>query len=107
MAFSNPLASEAIMQCGYHGWIIDATPDFGFGKFFAHARLVRATTDDDVDGEMHIERNLSWFDTEEEAIEVAQQWAFAWIGKRDGDLAARQFVTPTIQSDISAGVSAG
>lgn len=72
------------MKCGYSGWIIDATPDFSLGKFFAHARLVRASADDDTDGERHIERNLAWFDTEEEAIEVAQQWAFAWIGERDG-----------------------
>ncbi|WP_188131231.1 hypothetical protein [Paraburkholderia panacisoli] len=76
--------SEVIMQCGYRGWIIDATPDFSLGKFFAHARLVRISADDEVDGEMHIERNLSYFDTEEEAIEVAQQWAFAWICERDG-----------------------
>jgi hypothetical protein len=72
------------MQCGYRGWIIDATPDFSLGKFFAHARLVRVSADDDVDGEMHIERNLSYFDTEDEAIEVAQRWAFAWICERDG-----------------------
>ncbi|MEM5461741.1 hypothetical protein VSR69_44335 [Paraburkholderia phytofirmans] len=70
------------MECGYRGWIIDATPSFSLGKFFAHARLVRASAGDEVDAEMHIERDLAWFDTEEEAVEVAQQWAFAWIGKR-------------------------
>jgi hypothetical protein len=78
------------MDCGYRGWIIDATPNFSFGKFFAHARLVRAATDDDIDREMHIERNLSWFDTEEEAIEVAQQWAFAWIGNRESSFSKEQ-----------------
>ncbi|MFL9869510.1 hypothetical protein PQR67_35520 [Paraburkholderia fungorum] len=71
------------MQCGYRGWIIDATPDFSLGKFFGHARLVRVSTDDYVDGEMHIGRNLSYSDTEEEAIEVAQHWAFAWICQHD------------------------
>lgn len=59
------------MKCGYRGWIIDATPDFSLGKFFAHARLVRVSSDLDVDSEMHIERDLSYFDTEDEAIEVA------------------------------------
>ncbi|WP_207547687.1 hypothetical protein [Paraburkholderia ginsengiterrae] len=39
---------------------------------------------------MHIERHLAWFDTEEEAIEVAQQWAFAWINTRDGEFAGKQ-----------------
>ncbi|MBC8753018.1 hypothetical protein OKW42_004703 [Paraburkholderia sp. WC7.3d] len=39
------------MKCGYRGWIIDATPDFSLGKFFAHARLVRISPDDDVDSE--------------------------------------------------------
>ncbi|MGQ7932382.1 hypothetical protein [Paraburkholderia sp. D1E] len=67
------------MQCGYRGWIIDATPDFSLGKFFAHARLVRVSTDDEANSEVHIERDLSYFDTEEEAIQVAQDLAYAWI----------------------------
>jgi len=53
------------MECGYRRWIIDATPDFSLGKYFAHARLVRASADDEVDGEMHIERDLAYFDTED------------------------------------------
>lgn len=77
------------MQCGYRGWIIDATPNFTFGKFFAQARLVRFSTDDEVDGEMHIERNLAWFDREDEAIQAAQEWAFAWICERDGSVESR------------------
>ncbi|TDN61391.1 hypothetical protein [Paraburkholderia sp. BL10I2N1] len=84
------------MECGYRGWIIDATPNFSIGKFFAHARLVHASTDDDAaDCEMHIERNLAWCDTEEEATEVAQQWAFEWINERDGNVASRQGDTLT------------
>lgn len=63
------------MAFEYGGWLIDATPDFSLGKFFAHARLVRAPPDDGADPEMHIERNLAWFDSEEEAIQVARQWA--------------------------------
>jgi len=39
---------------------------------------------------MHIERHLAWFDTEEEAIEVAQQWAFEWINKRDGEVISKR-----------------
>jgi hypothetical protein len=94
------------MKCGYRGWIIDATPDFSFGKFFAHARLVRVSTDDDVDGEMHIERDLAWFDTADAAIEAAQEWAFAWICKRDGSVDTRQNAPPTSRSDMSAGTPA-
>lgn len=84
------------MKCGYRGWIIDATPDFSLGKFFAHARLVRASIDDDADAEMHIERNLAWFDTEDEAIQVAQQWAFTWISERDGSVADKRKDSTTL-----------
>jgi hypothetical protein len=73
------------MQCCYRGWIIDATPDFALGKYFARARMVRASTDDTVDSEMHIQRDLAWSDTADEAVAIAQQWAFAWINKRDGE----------------------
>ncbi|MCP2091339.1 UNVERIFIED_ORG: hypothetical protein J2Y81_007426 [Paraburkholderia sediminicola] len=90
------------MKCGYRGWIIDATPDFSLGKFFAHARLVRVSSDDDVDGEMHIERDLSYFDTEDEAIEVAQQWAFAWIYEREGNIDIMQSNTTRSRSRIPA-----
>ena len=86
------------MKCGYRGWIIDAAPDFSLGKFFAHARLVRVSSDDDVEGEMHIERDLSYFDTEDEAIEVAQQWAFAWICERE----SMQAGTPTSRGRVPA-----
>ncbi|MFL9959161.1 hypothetical protein PQR65_37820 [Paraburkholderia nemoris] len=90
------------MECGYRGWIIDATPDFSLGKFFAHARLVRVSRDDDVEGEMHIERDLSYFDTEDEAIEVAQQWAFAWICEREVNVESTQAGTPTSRGRIPA-----
>ncbi|MEZ2311745.1 hypothetical protein AB6809_34560 [Paraburkholderia sp. RCC_158] len=36
---------------------------------------------------MHIERDLACFDTEEEAVEVAQQLAFVWIGERERGVA--------------------
>lgn len=94
------------MQCGYRGWIIDATPDFSLGKFFAHARLVRISTDDDVDGEMHIERHLGWFDTEVEAIEAAQEGAFAWICKRDGSVDSRPDGLPASRNDMPVETSA-
>ena len=90
------------MKCGYRGWIIDAAPDFSLGKFFAHARLVRVSSDDDVDGEMHIERDLSYFDTEDEAIEVAQQWAFTWICEREGNVDSMQGDTTRSRSRIPA-----
>lgn len=90
------------MKCGYRGWIIDATPDFSLGKFFAHARMVRVSSNDDVDGEIHIERDLSYFDTEDEAIEVAQQWAFAWICEREGHVDNMQGDAPMSRSRIPA-----
>jgi hypothetical protein len=91
---------ELIMECGYRRWIIDATPDFSLGKYFAHARLVRASADDEVDGEMHIERDLAYFDTEDEAIEVAQQRAFAWICERDSTFDSPQDDTTGSRSGI-------
>ena len=58
--------------------------------------------DDDVEGEMHIERDLSYFDTEDEAIEVAQQWAFAWICEREANVESTQAGTATSRSCIPA-----
>jgi hypothetical protein len=76
------------MEFAYRGWVIDPTPDFSLGRFFVHARLVRASPDDDVDTEMHIEHNLAWFDTEDEAIEVARQRAIEWIDVRESNIAS-------------------
>jgi hypothetical protein len=90
------------MEYEYRGWVIDATPDFSLGQFFAHARLIRASSDDDADAEMHIERNLAWFDNEDEAIEVAREWAIAWIDARDGDIAGTDTDSSTRHSDIPA-----
>lgn len=72
------------MRHEYHGWIIDATPDHSFGKFFAHVRLVRTSSDDGAEPPMHIERDIAWFDTQEPAVQCAHQWAIAWIDKREG-----------------------
>jgi hypothetical protein len=94
------------MKCGYRGWIIDATPDFSFGKFFARARLVRIPADETTDGEMHIERDLSYFDTEDEAIEAAQQWAFEWISVRDGIVNSTQVAVSSPQRGIPGGARA-
>ncbi|MFL9888951.1 hypothetical protein PQR66_38430 [Paraburkholderia agricolaris] len=38
---------------------------------------------DSIEGEIHIERDLAYFDTEDEAIALAQEWAFAWISEHD------------------------
>ncbi len=76
------------MEFEYRGWVIDATPDFLLGQFFAHARLIRASPDDDADTEMHIERNLAWFENQDEAIQVARQWAIEWIDAREGNIAS-------------------
>jgi hypothetical protein len=95
------------MQCCYRGWVIDATPDFCLGKYFARVRMIRASADDTIDGEMHIQRDLAWSDTQDEAVAVAQQWAFAWIAKRDGEAAsagdsAYRDIPGAIPSDIPA-----
>lgn len=78
------------MQYEYGGWIIDATPDFSLGNFFAHARLTRASSDDGEDPEMHIERDIAWFDSEDAAVQCAHQWAIAWIDEREGRIASSQ-----------------
>lgn len=90
------------MKYEYGGWLIDATPEFSLGQFFAHARIIRALPDDDADTEMHIERNLAWFDSEDEAIELARQWAMEWIDARDEDLACKEIDSSTRQDDMSS-----
>jgi hypothetical protein len=90
------------MKYEYGGWVIDATPDFSLGRFFAHARLIRASSDDDADAEMHIERNLAWFDSEDEAIQVARQWAIEWIDARDDTVASKATDPSTRHHDIPA-----
>jgi hypothetical protein len=90
------------MEYEYCGWIIDATPDFSLGKLYAHARLTRVSSDADVDAEMHIERNLAWFDSEDEAIAMARQWAIEWIDARDGDVASTDADSATSHDDMPA-----
>jgi hypothetical protein len=74
----------------YGGWIIDATPDFCVGKFFAHARLTRASSDDGEEPEMHIERDIDWFESKNLAVQCAHQWAIAWIDERERTIASAQ-----------------
>ena len=90
------------MKFEYRGWVIDATPDFSLGQFFAHARLIRGSPDDDVDAEMHIERNLPWFDNEDEAIQVAHRWAIEWIDAREGNTASKDTDSSIRHDDIPA-----
>ncbi|WP_230417710.1 hypothetical protein [Paraburkholderia polaris] len=51
---------------------------------------------------MHIERNLAWFESEDEAIDVARQWAIEWIDARDDNLASTEAGSSTRQDDIPA-----
>jgi hypothetical protein len=74
------------MEFEYRGWVIDVTPKFLLGQFFAYTRLIRASSDDDLDPEMHIERNLAWFDNEDEVFQVARQWAIEWVDAREGNI---------------------
>jgi hypothetical protein len=73
---------ETDMLTDYRGWTIDATPDLFFGKYFARARIVQALMDDREEPEMHIERDIEWFDRKDDAIERAVRWAIAWIDAR-------------------------
>jgi hypothetical protein len=67
----------------YGGWIIDATPNFSAGRYFAHVRLIRASSVDGEEPEMHIERDIAWFETEGPAVQWAYQWAMGWIDERE------------------------
>lgn len=70
----------------YGGWTIDAIPDFSLGKFFARATLTRASPDPGADAEMHQGRDLAWFDSKDEAVEFARQWAITWIDDQSARL---------------------
>jgi hypothetical protein len=95
------------MEYEYGGWFINAIPDFSLGKFFAHARLTPSSPESNVDTEMHIERNLAWFDNEDEAIEVARQWAIEWIDARNDNLASTEADPSMWQDDMPAKAPAG
>jgi hypothetical protein len=73
---------ETNMLTNYRGWTIDSTPDFFFGKYFARARIVQVFSNDREEPEMHIERDIEWFDRKDDAIDRAEQWAMAWIDAR-------------------------
>lgn len=88
------------MKDEYRGWFIDVTPEFSLGQFFAHARIIRASPDDDADTEMHIERNLAWFDNEDEAIELARRWATEWIDAREANVATTDVDSSTRRDNI-------
>lgn len=47
-----------------------------------------------------IERNLAWFDNEDEAIEVARQWVIAWIDAHDNNLASADTDLSTRRNDM-------
>ena len=95
------------MKYDYRGWVIDATPEFSLGQFFAHARIIRTSPDDDADTEMHVERNLAWFENEDEAIELARQWAIEWIDAQDDNLASAEIDSSTRRDDTAAKAPAG
>lgn len=78
------------------GWLVDPTPDYAVGKYFARARLVRLYADAKSEPEMHIERDMGWFETPEEAIYAATEWAHKWIADRNA--LASGFPLPPEQS---------
>jgi hypothetical protein len=73
---------ETPMLTDYRGWTIDATPDFFFGRYFARARIVQAFADDREEPQMHIERDIEWFERKDDAIDRAIRWAISWIDAR-------------------------
>lgn len=79
----------------YEGWTVDPTPDYAVGKYFAHVRVVRIQDAAHGEPEMHIERNIAWFETQYEAVQAARNWALQWIRDRNdsraGDPEARAF----------------
>lgn len=70
------------MPINYRCWTIDATPDFFFGKYFSRARIVQEFVDDRDEPEMHIERDIEWFDHKDDAVSSAERWAMRWIDAR-------------------------
>lgn len=72
------------------GWNIDATPNFSAGRYFAHARLTRVSSNDGEEPEMHIERDIAWFESESEAVQWAYQWAIGWIDEREAQAPSRK-----------------
>ena len=83
------------MEYEYGGWSIDPMPDFSLGKFFAHARIIRASPECDADTEMHIELDLAWCNSEDEAIQIALNRAIDWINTRNASVSGRQTDRPT------------
>ena len=83
------------MEYEYGGWSIDPMPEFSLGKFFAHARIRRVSPECDADTEVQIERDLACFDTEDEAVQVALNWAIDWINTRNVSATGRQTDRPT------------
>jgi hypothetical protein len=94
------------MKYEYGGWIIDATAEFSLGQFFARARLIRLSPDDEADAEMHIERNLAWLENEDEAIQVARRWAIQWIDARNNNIASANIVSSAQWSEMPAKTAA-
>lgn len=74
----------------YGGWNIDATPNVSAGKFFAHARLTRISSKDGEEPEMHVERDIAWFENKSEAIQWAYQWSVGWIDARNAQSLIRK-----------------
>jgi hypothetical protein len=72
------------MRAEYKGWVIDPTPDEYLGKYFARARITCGHAESANEPEMHIERDIAWFEFEDQAIECGCRWAFRWIDSRVG-----------------------
>jgi hypothetical protein len=94
------------MRYEYGGWNIDATPDFSLGKFFARARITRASLDSEGDAELHVGRDLAWFDRENEAVQFAHRWAIMWIDKNSRDNATTDAELPTSANGLRAETAA-
>jgi hypothetical protein len=72
------------MRYEHKDFVIDATPDFSLGIFFACARI----TYNRCDGETRDLRDLGQFVAERDEVAFARVWAVSWIEEHESQLAA-------------------
>ncbi|WP_028207635.1 hypothetical protein [Paraburkholderia nodosa] len=62
---------------------IDPTPRRADGEYIAHARISTSRSDG-IEHDVHLSGDLAGFDTREDAIAYATNWAQQWLGTRFG-----------------------
>lgn len=72
------------MQFESKAFQIDPTPRRADGEYIAHARISRALAAQAGESQIHASGDLAAFDSREDAIAYARQWAIAWIDEHYG-----------------------